>query len=117
MNPKTKMIDKVNILRGLIKDAEWHVGNYIVCTDDLSNISTNYVEEQKNKIKKWREEIEKLNETLRAPKALTLQELRELVWNKDIPHPTTTEYKEHHESIQEILQAIDLMIDEEEATG
>jgi hypothetical protein len=32
---------------------------------------------------------------------------------EDIPHPTTIEYKEHHESIKKILVAIDGMIADE----
>jgi len=44
-----------------------------------------------------------MNEKLRAK----IEELRELVWLNDIPHPTIPEYKEHHESIQKILNFID----------
>jgi hypothetical protein len=29
------------------------------------------------------------------------------VWNLDVPHPTTPEYKEHHEGIQQILGFVD----------
>ncbi len=36
-----------------------------------------------------------------------IQRLRYLVWQHDIPSPTTPEYREHHESITEILQFID----------
>lgn len=36
-----------------------------------------------------------------------IEQLRELVWMKDIPHPSVPEYVEHHESIQEILRFID----------
>ena len=36
-----------------------------------------------------------------------IAKLRQLVWEKDIPHPTTPEYKEHHRDIQEILKFID----------
>ena len=36
-----------------------------------------------------------------------LEKLRDVVWNEDIPHPTTVEYKEHHESIKKILKFID----------
>jgi hypothetical protein len=41
-----------------------------------------------------------------------LIELRELVWMQDIPSPTIPEYREHHESIQKILNALDRLIDE-----
>lgn len=34
-------------------------------------------------------------------------ELRDLVWGKDIPSPTTPEYEEHHRDMQEILSFID----------
>jgi hypothetical protein len=47
---------------------------------------------------------------------MNLQELRDLVDMEDIPHPTVPEYKEHHESIQKILVAIDGMIADEETT-
>lgn len=36
-----------------------------------------------------------------------IEQLRHLVWEQDIPHPTTPEYREHHESIQKILKFID----------
>jgi len=36
-----------------------------------------------------------------------IRELREFVWNQDIPHPTVPEYVEHHEQIQAILMFID----------
>jgi hypothetical protein len=36
-----------------------------------------------------------------------LAKLRELIWEKDIPSPTTPEYKEHHKDIQDILKFID----------
>lgn len=36
-----------------------------------------------------------------------LLELRELVWDEDIPSPVCPEYIEHHESIQKILNFID----------
>lgn len=39
-----------------------------------------------------------------------LYELRELVDDEDIPHPTVPEYVEHHASIQKILAAIDDII-------
>ena len=37
----------------------------------------------------------------------TIEELRELVWMQDIPHPTVPEYEELHEKIQKILKFID----------
>jgi hypothetical protein len=40
-----------------------------------------------------------------------LEQLREIVWGEDIPSSTIPEYKEHHESIQKILKAIDLMLE------
>lgn len=36
-----------------------------------------------------------------------VEKLRLMVWGEDIPHPTVPEYREHHESIQKILQFID----------
>lgn len=36
-----------------------------------------------------------------------IQRLRYLVWQHDIPSHTTPEYREHHESITEILKFID----------
>ena len=36
-----------------------------------------------------------------------IQELRKLVWGKDIPHSTVPEYREWHEACQEILSFID----------
>lgn len=36
-----------------------------------------------------------------------IERLRYLVWLEDIPSPTTPEYREHHESIQKILNYID----------
>lgn len=43
-----------------------------------------------------------------------LLKLRELVWFEDIASPTVPEYREHHESIQKILKAIDKLIDKSE---
>lgn len=36
-----------------------------------------------------------------------IEELRQLVYMEDIPHPSIPEYREHHESIQKILSFID----------
>lgn len=36
-----------------------------------------------------------------------IRQLRVLVWNEDIPHPSVPEYLEHHESISKILKFID----------
>lgn len=46
-------------------------------------------------------------ENFKHPAELKIEQLRELVYNEDIPHPTIPEYKEHHESIQKILRFID----------
>lgn len=43
--------------------------------------------------------------------AQELEALRETVWLEDIPSPTTLEYKEHHKSIQKILQRIDTLLE------
>lgn len=42
-----------------------------------------------------------------------LEKLRDLVWGEDIPSFTIPEYREHHESIQKILGAIDKLLEEE----
>lgn len=42
-----------------------------------------------------------------------IQELRELVWLQDIPHPTIPEYRELHEKMQKILKFIDENLIEE----
>lgn len=47
--------------------------------------------------------VELENEKLKE----TILELRELVYNEDIPHPTIPEYIEHHNSIKKILKFID----------
>jgi hypothetical protein len=39
-----------------------------------------------------------------------LRHLRELADGYDIPHPTTPEYREHHEQIKTIVEFIDQMI-------
>ena len=48
-------------------------------------------------------DCEKCNENYKK----IIEELRELVYMEDIPHPTIPEYREHHESIQKILKFID----------
>lgn len=40
-----------------------------------------------------------------------LHKLRRFVWGKDIPHPKTPEYREHHEVIVEILGRLDHIIE------
>ena len=40
-----------------------------------------------------------------------LHELRMFIWGKDIPFPATPEYREHHESIVEILGKLDTIIE------
>lgn len=39
--------------------------------------------------------------------------LMDLVWGCDIPSPTVPEYVEHHRDIQQILKAIDKILEEE----
>lgn len=41
-----------------------------------------------------------------------LHDLRDLVYNSDVPHPTIPEYVELHNKIQAILQELDSIIDE-----
>jgi hypothetical protein len=48
-----------------------------------------------------------MDESLRAE----LEELRDLVWGKDIASPTCPEYIEHHRDIQEILKKLDVILD------
>ena len=46
-----------------------------------------------------------------------LEQIRDFVWDEDIPHPTVPEYVEHHESIQGILKFIDKLLKEMEGEG
>lgn len=39
-----------------------------------------------------------------------IEDLRELIWGKDIQSPTIKEYKEHHESITKLLKYVDEQI-------
>jgi len=43
-----------------------------------------------------------------------LERLKHFVWERDIPHPTTQEYKEFHTVIKEIIKEIDGLIGSEE---
>jgi hypothetical protein len=43
-----------------------------------------------------------------------LEDLRWLVWEEDVPSPTTPEYREHHASILKILKRIDEILKEGE---
>lgn len=40
-----------------------------------------------------------------------LGEIREEVWNRDIPHPTIAEYQEHHQDCVEIMDFISHKMD------
>ena len=37
----------------------------------------------------------------------SLVSVREMIWNKDVPHPTTPEYREWHENCQKFMKFID----------
>jgi hypothetical protein len=39
-----------------------------------------------------------------------LEELRDLIWRLDIPHPTVPEYVELHEKMQRIAHEVDKII-------
>lgn len=43
-----------------------------------------------------------------------LHNLRMMVLESDVPHPTTPEYRELHEKMQRILKMVDEIIDEAE---
>lgn len=43
---------------------------------------------------------------------MTLQAIRDAVWDRDIPSPMVPEYVEHHRDMQEILAIIDKYIEE-----
>lgn len=36
-----------------------------------------------------------------------LRDVRELIWNKDVPHPTTPDLREWHENCQKFMKFID----------
>lgn len=58
------------------------------------------------------EEIMKHAEDEHSELIEVLQEIREAVWDVDIPSPTVPEYIEHHKQIQSILALIDSKIKE-----
>lgn len=47
----------------------------------------------------------------------SLESLREMIWSKDIPSPTTPEYREWHENCQKFMRHIDAALESTKGEG
>lgn len=54
----------------------------------------------------------KVEETAKYKCVRILYELKDAVWDIDIPSPTVPEYVEHHEQMQELMHLIDVKVNE-----